>query len=153
MFDSQAKGKRAERDVADYLTSCGLAARRHVRTGTATVHDEGDIRIPGITFEVKHWDGGLTYGTVNTLLRKLELQRGDGQLGVLVERVDSIAAHRAAEWNAWLRFGTLLELLCYTGPLSNANQAAPTLLKLGEFVGLWKATGRAQLTNPFELAQ
>lgn len=147
-FNSQKKGKVAELDTCAYLTACGLKARRHRRGGDRTEQDEGDIRIPGVTFEVKHWDGDLSYGSVQTFLRKLELQRGEGNLGVLVERLDGIAAHRAGEWNAWMTVGTLSDLLNGT---HSRSQSDPVCLKLSVFVTLWKSAGRAVLTNPFEL--
>lgn len=150
MVNSQKKGKVAEQAVARYLTRRGLAARRYVRTGTADVHDEGDIRIPGVTFEVKNWSGGLTDGLIQTLLTKLDRQRGDGQLGVLVDRRDRIGEHAAGEWWAHMWLTTMTELL--RADVSDSPHRVVTV-HLDTFVDLWLASGRAVVSNPFELTQ
>lgn len=151
MVNSQKKGKEGERQVARYLTRRGLAARRHVRTGTAEQHDEGDIRIPGITFEVKTWGRPVTDLTIAQLLTKLDRQRGPGQLGVLVERRSGVSEARAGEWWAHLTVDTWARLHgldgCRTAP------DARVTIHLGTLVTLWLASGRAVLTNPFETGE
>lgn len=86
MVNSQAKGKQAERDVAAYLTRCGLPARRHVRTGTRDVADEGDIRLDTapVTIEVKNHAQPFTLKTLNSLIVKVGSQKRPGDLGLLV---------------------------------------------------------------------
>lgn len=86
MVDSQAKGKRAERDIANYLTRAGLPARRHVRTGTQFEADEGDIRLSTapVTIESKDYKHGVTKSQVVEFLAKLEKQKRPGDLGLLV---------------------------------------------------------------------
>ncbi len=102
------KGKRAERAVVSFLLNRGLGmARRVVRTGTATDPDEGDIRLPGVTIEVKHHAGGLSRLDVTTFLAKLSrTQCRPGDLGALVERVDRIAD--PGQWRVWLTMADLM---------------------------------------------
>lgn len=100
--DSAAKGKRAERVVADVFRSAGWPesdARRHVRTGDLRTPDEGDIRLPGVTVEVKHYKGGLTEQQIQGFMEKLRnSQCRPGEIGLLVERRDSIAPANAGRW-------------------------------------------------------
>lgn len=102
MINSQQKGKRAERDVVNWLKAHGWPqARRVVRTGDLYAPDEGDIRGLGpIVLEVKHHAGGLTEGQVSKFLTKLhEQQCQDGELGILVERREGV--RDAGSWWAW----------------------------------------------------
>jgi hypothetical protein len=102
MINAANKGKQAERDIAAYFTSRGIELRRHIRTGTMYEPDEGDLRGDGFTIESKNHGGDLSYGSVNTYLRKLTMiQKRPGDIGILVERLDRIGAHRAGEWRAW----------------------------------------------------
>lgn len=115
MINAANKGKQAERDIATYFTGRGIELRRHVRTGSryqttlpdgskhwVDVPDEGDLRGDGFTVESKNLGDDLTYGSVDTFLRKLTMvQKRPGDIGVLVERVSGIAGHRAGEWRAW----------------------------------------------------
>ena len=158
MINAQNKGKQAERDVANYLTRCGLAdanggpVRRYVRTGTAGEHDEGDLKIPGVTIEVKHWAGDLTHGSIVTLLAKLARQCGPGyELGILVDRLDSIGGHRAGEWKCHLWLSTFRDLIGGFDAQLPAGDA-PITMQLQTFVGLWIASGRAFVVNPFARA-
>jgi hypothetical protein len=84
--NSQAKGKRAELAVANYLTRNGLPARRFVRTGTAQLADEGDIRLDTApaTVEVKDHKHPFSANEVKALLAKLGTQKRPGDLGLLV---------------------------------------------------------------------
>jgi hypothetical protein len=96
--NSQAKGKRAELDVAKYLTRCGLPARRHVRTGTRDVGDEGDIRLDTapVTIEVKDHAKEWTWAVLERLVAKLQGQKRAGDLGLLV--VKRAGAADPANW-------------------------------------------------------
>jgi hypothetical protein len=106
------KGKKAERDVANYLTANGIPARRTVRTGDKNHSDDGDITIPGVCIEVKNWSGGLTMGSVETLLRKLEVQKGRKDFGLLVERLDRVAD--AGKWRVWMSPSDMARLLSHS---------------------------------------
>ena len=101
-MNSQAKGKTAELAVAKYLTRCGLPARRHVRTGTRDVADEGDIRLDTapVTIEVKNHAQPFSQTTLINLLAKLDVQRRPGDLGLLV--VKRAGAADPALWRCWL---------------------------------------------------
>lgn len=98
MVNRQAKGKRAERDVAAYLTRCGIPARRHVRTGTADTHDEGDLRLDTtpVTIEVKDHSKPFGLMAIHTLLKKLVVQKRPGDLGLLV--VKRVGSADPAQW-------------------------------------------------------
>lgn len=102
MTHSQAKGKRAELAVVSALVRAGLPARRHVRTGTRDVHDEGDIRLETapVTIEVKDWARGYSRGQVIALLEKLEQQKREGDLGLLVCKRAGVTD--AAGWDCWV---------------------------------------------------
>lgn len=99
--NSQSKGKRAELDVSRYLTRNGLPARRHVRTGTKDVHDEGDIRLDTapVTIEVKDWRRGYSHGDVVKLIDKLDSQKRPGDLGLLVCKRATYG--NPADWWCW----------------------------------------------------
>lgn len=100
--NSQAKGKRAELDVTNYLKRLGLPARRHVRTGTRDVTDEGDIRLETapVTIEVKDWRHGYTMTEVRKLVVKLQTQKRPGDLGLLVCKRATFAD--PADWHCWV---------------------------------------------------
>jgi hypothetical protein len=119
MINAANKGKQAERDVASYFTQRGIELRRHVRTGTQYEPDEGDLRGDGFTIECKNHGGDLSYGSVGTYLRKLTMvQKRPGDIGILVERLDRIGAHRAGEWRAWTTAEDAARLL--TDPQASA---------------------------------
>jgi hypothetical protein len=113
VVDSQAKGKRAERDVCAYLTRQGLPARRHVRTGTRDVHDEGDIRLDDapVTIEVKSWGTSqtMTVGAARTLVEKLDRQRRPDDLGWLVQKANGHAD--PGVWWCWMSQSDATRLL------------------------------------------
>lgn len=121
MVNSQAKGKAAERRVARYLTEAGLPARRHVRTGTVDVHDEGDIRLDcaPVTIEIKDYgvSNPITIGAARTLLTKLQRQKRPGDLGLLVVKANGHAD--PAVWH------------CYTDVADASLLLAPGLKAVG----------------------
>src|SRR3954470_4399426 len=102
MINAQAKGKTAERAVALALTRSGLPSRRHVRTGDALTHDEGDLRltVAPVTIEVKNWAKGYSRGQVAELLAKLERQKRPGDLGLLVCK--RVAVADPYGWDCWV---------------------------------------------------
>ncbi|HJT02278.1 MAG TPA: hypothetical protein VJ757_01420 [Pseudonocardiaceae bacterium] len=116
-INSQAKGKRAERDLVAYLKSAGWPdARRHVRTGDRFTADEGDIRLEGprgvgtVVLEVKHHAGGLNVGQVVVFLSKLwSAQCRPGELGILVERRERVTD--PGEWWAHMTWLTAFKLV------------------------------------------
>lgn len=151
-IDAQAKGKRAERHVAAYLVDQGwTTARRHVRTGTSQVSDEGDLRLDGITFEVKHYRGGLTEQQIVGFLDKLNRhQKRKGDIGILIERRDQIAPEHAGRWWAHLWLGDLARLAVVGGRLMWGDPAAPVRLTLQAAVRLLAESGyRPESGNPF----
>lgn len=101
-INSQAKGKRAELDVARALTRSGLPSKRHVRTGDRFTHDEGDLRltVAPVTIEVKDWAKGYSRGQVAELLDKLERQKRLGDLGLLVCKRSGMADPYG--WDCWV---------------------------------------------------
>lgn len=115
MINSQAKGKRAERDLVNYLKLGGWpSARRVVRTGDLYAPDEGDVRLDNngrvVVFEVKHYAGGLTAGQVEAFLGKLQTtQCRPGELGILVERRERVSGPE--EWWGWIAWMTFRRLL------------------------------------------
>lgn len=139
------KGKRAERAVVNYLREHGFAtARRVVRTGTAIELDEGDIRIPGVpvTFEVKHYAGGLTRQEISRFLRKLvDEQCRPGDLGILVER-----GHRVSDpgqWTAWLTLSDVEALLGADTRMCRQDAVAMGLGCLVRLLNQWVRGDRA----------
>jgi hypothetical protein len=102
MVNSQAKGKRAELQVANALTRSGLPSRRHVRTGDTYTPDEGDLRltVAPVTIEVKDWARGYSRGQVAELLDKLGRQRRTGDLGLLVCKRAGVADPYG--WDCWV---------------------------------------------------
>lgn len=116
-IDSGAKGKRAERDLANWLKLQGWPdAERAVVTGFAVQgrvkEDTGDIAgTPGITWQVKHYNGGLTYLEASRFLDQAVVQAAaaGNYLAVLVERRDMSAS--PASWWAWVTLGCLGHLI------------------------------------------
>lgn len=106
-INSQAKGKRAERDLAKWWKTHGYPdAERAVKTGTFQTHDAGDLILEWDWFrlcvEVKHHAGGLSDLQVDTFGAKLGQQcvRSKSKLGVLVERRDRVSD--PGRWWAYL---------------------------------------------------
>lgn len=97
-INSQAKGKRAERMLANWWKSHGYPdAHRAVITGDRFAPDGGDLVLQHLDFrlvvEVKHHAGGLTDGQVAEYGAKLirQTKQSNGTMGVLVERRDRVA--------------------------------------------------------------
>lgn len=97
-INSQAKGKRAERDLANWWKVNGYPdAERAVKTGTKQTHDAGDLVLEFGAFrlcvEVKHHDGGLSDLQVASFGAKLSQQcvQSKSNMGVLVERRDRVS--------------------------------------------------------------
>jgi hypothetical protein len=150
------KGKKAERDVANYLTANGIPARRSVRTGDANHHDTGDIEFEGVCIEVKNWAGDLTIGSVETLLAKLAHQKPQNRecFGLLVDRLDRVAD--PGKWRVWMTAHDALFLLTgYDGPGSSVGCAAaedtePVSVRLAYVVHRLKVGGWVRtVVNPF----
>lgn len=151
---SQNKGKVAERAVAKYLTSQGIPARRWERTGSATVHDEGDLRLDTcpVTIEVKNWSGDLTIGAARTLVDKLKVQKRDGDLGLLVDRLDRVAD--AGQWRCWLSVVDATRLLGgadgHYREHADGRTAWPVAFRFDTVVALLHANNWVRETvNPF----
>lgn len=97
-INSQAKGKRAERDLANWWKVNGFPdAARAVKTGDRFTPDAGDLILEHLDFrlvvEVKHHAGGLTEGRVAAYGEKLirQVAQSRGTMGVLVERRDRVS--------------------------------------------------------------
>lgn len=151
MVDSQAKGKRAERDVCAAFSRAGLPARRHVRTGTRDVADEGDIRLDTapVTIEVKDWSKGITEKVIRDLLAKLETQKRPGDLGLLV--VKRYGEAHAERWACWVNGHTAGRLLSTHGVSTWGHHCTdPVGFVLADVIRLL-ALGRwtTVLVNPF----
>jgi hypothetical protein len=145
MVDSQAKGKRAERDLVNYLKQVWPEARRHVRTGDLYSADEGDIRLDGsqgqgcVVIEVKHYAGGLTRTQVGAFLLKLETSQCRGtDLGVLIERREG--SSNPADWYAHLTLATLEKL----------TRGATTMGSPGEVVVRLRAADAFELVRRYQ---
>lgn len=166
MINSQAKGKRAERDLASWLREQGWPnARRHVRTGDRYAADEGDIRLDiganrDLVIECKHYAAGLTTGDVVRFLDKLvHRQCRGGDIGVLVERPTRVSD--VGRWWAYLSAGTLATLVSgrlvgpvATEPVRMALSCALTLVEAVDArfrapVVANASQGKSALINPY----
>lgn len=152
MVNSQAKGKAAELAVANYLTRCGLPARRHVRTGTRDVADEGDIRLDTapVTIEVKNHAQPFSVKTLTTLLIKLQTQRRPGDLALLV--VKKAGTADPGGWDCWVG-GIDASRLLSSEPEGTTNGVFvchPVKFVLADVVRLLTLGGWVpELVNPF----
>jgi hypothetical protein len=97
-INSQAKGKRAERQLANWWKTHGFPdAHRAVVTGDRFAPDGGDLVLEHggfrLVIEVKHHAGGLTDGQVTEYGTKLvrQIAQSKGSMGVLVERRDRVS--------------------------------------------------------------
>lgn len=124
-INSQAKGKRAERDLANWFKVNGFPdAARAVKTGDQFTMDAGDLILEHGIFrlcvEVKHHAGGLTQGQVSQFGTKLmnQVTQSRSAFGVLIERRDRVAD--PGQWWAHVpyrgfvnlpRFGTRAEFI------------------------------------------
>lgn len=151
MVNSQAKGKRAEGSVVAALVRAGLPARRHVRTGTADVHDEGDIRLETapVTIEVKDWAKAPTAAQLLALIVKLGRQKRPGDLGLLVVKRSGHAD--AASWYCWVSGLDATRLLgTPDGTPQSVYVLAPVCFTLGDVLRLVTLDDWThELVNPF----
>jgi hypothetical protein len=153
MVHSQRKGSRAEVGVANALTRSGLPSRRHVRTGTRTEHDEGDLRltVAPVTIEVKDWAKGYSRNQVAELLAKLERQKRPDDLGLLVCKRAGVADPYG--WDCWVTADDARDLLAgkynEEGSACNAFEH-PVCFVFGDVIRALVSGGWVtELTNPF----
>lgn len=156
MVHSQRKGSRAEVAVANALTRSGLPSRRHVRTGTRTEHDEGDLRltVAPVTIEVKDWAKGYSRGQVAELLDKLTRQARPGDLGLLVCKRAGVADPYG--WDCWVTADDGLQLLLGFGDPAvhwrpQDGYEHPVCFVFGDVIRALVSGGWVtELTNPFQ---
>lgn len=156
MVHAANKGKQAERDVARALTRSGIPTQRHVRTGDRFTHDEGDLRptTAPVTIEVKNWAKGYSRGQVAELLEKLERQKREGDLGLLVCKRVGVADPYG--WDCWTTAVDATRLLVGIKddliPLG-ANQPAfehPVCFVFGDVIRALVSGGWVtEIANPF----
>lgn len=152
--NSQAKGKRAERQLAAWWRDNGFPdAARYVKTGDRFVTDGGDLVLEHGEFrlvvEVKHHAGGLTDGQVAEYGTKLlrQVAQSKGTMGILVERRDRVSdasrwwVHIGARDFAILERNEVLTLLTH-----NATGFQPVRTTVGYFAHLLRSAGLAQVT-------
>lgn len=115
-INSQAKGKRAELQLANWFKANGFPdAARAVKTGDQFTMDAGDLILEHLSFrlcvEVKHHAGGLTQGQVYEFGKKLQSQvkQSRATFGVLVERRDRVAD--PGQWWVHAPFQSFVKLL------------------------------------------
>lgn len=154
MVNGQVKGKRAELAVANALTRSGLPSRRHVRTGTRTEHDEGDLRltVAPVTIEVKDWAKGYSRNQVAELLDKLERQKRRGDLGLLVCKRSGVADPYG--WDCWVEAGDAYLILAGTENYEGAGGLDgfehPVCFVFGDVIRALVSGGWVtELSNPF----
>jgi hypothetical protein len=156
MINAQAKGKTAERAVALALTRSGLPSRRHVRTGDAFTHDEGDLRltVAPVTIEVKNWAKGYSRGQVGELLAKLERQKRPEDLGLLVCK--RVAVADPYGWDCWTNAWDAARLLLAASgdalsPPVPSPFEHPVCFVFGDVIRALVSGGWVTaLTNPFQ---
>lgn len=154
MINAQAKGKTAERAVALALTRSGLPSRRHVRTGDALTHDEGDLRltVAPVTIEVKNWAKGYSRGQVAELLSKLERQKRPGDLGLLVCK--RVAVADPYGWDCWVAACDAARLLAPDTLVREYHDGGfehPVCFVFGDVIRALVSGGWVtELTNPFQ---
>jgi hypothetical protein len=157
MVNAQAKGKTAERAVALALTRSGLPSRRHVRTGDALTHDEGDLRltVAPVTIEVKNWAKGYSRGQVAELLSKLDRQKRPGDLGLLVCK--RVAVADPYGWDCWTNAIDARKLLMGVSVLAERRFPPrgpfehPVCFVFGDVIRALVSGGWVtELTNPFQ---
>lgn len=149
-INSQAKGKRAERDLANWLKVNGYPdAARAVKTGDRFTHDGGDLILDHNEFrlviEVKNRASVLRDSEVKEfgekLLHQVEQSRGD--LGILVEKRQRVS--NPGRWWAYVpaRAFSVLQLGLSTLNISNASSWAPVRVPVSHIVMLLQAAGLA----------
>jgi hypothetical protein len=152
MVHSQRKGSRAEVAVANALTRSGLPSRRHIRTGTRTELDEGDLRltVAPVTIEVKDWVKGYSRNQVAELLAKLLRQRRPADLGLLVCKRAGVADPYG--WDCWVTAFDAARLLTPADVPPNPPDGFehPVCFVFGDVIRALVSGGWVtELTNPF----
>lgn len=154
-INSQAKGKRAERDLAKWWKVNGYPdAERAVKTGTTQTHDAGDLILEWNRFrlcvEVKHHAGGLSDLQVASFGAKLSQQcvQSKSNMGVLVERRDRVSD--VGRW--WVhihaRHFAVIELEPFPEQMLNPMTSwRPVRVSVGYLAELLR---RARLASPAE---
>jgi hypothetical protein len=149
------RGAQTERAVALALTRSGLPSRRHVRTGDALTHDEGDLRltVAPVTIEVKNWAKGYSRGQVAELLSKLERQKRPGDLGLLVCK--RVAVADPYGWDCWVTAWCAMLLLDPTNAQPDLAAVGafehPVCFVFGDVIRALVSGGWVtELTNPFQ---
>lgn len=145
---NNAKGKRAERDVVNWLRDHGFpGAERAVRTGyTAngrSAADPGDVTgTPGIVWQVKD----VAREDIERWLAETEAQRLGGpgakpaELGILVVRRRGTAD--VGRWWAWLPIDQLSHVMAdETADQWLDPRTFPVRLELGDLVTLLRDAG------------
>lgn len=146
---SQDKGKRAERDLANWWKDMGYPdAARAVKTGDRFSHDGGDLVLRHgpftVVIEVKHHDGGLSdiqvaqFGT--KLLQQMQVSRA--LVGAVVERRDRVSD--AGRWWAHIHVRDLALLeLGRPELLAPCSGFRPARVSVGYLAGLLRRAGLA----------
>lgn len=152
MVHSQRKGSRAEVAVANALTRSGLPSRRHIRTGTRTETDEGDLRltVAPVTIEVKDWAKGYSRNQVAELLAKLLRQRRSADIGLLVCKRAGVADPYG--WDCWVTAFDAARLLIPADVPPNPPDGFehPVCFVFGDVIRALVSGGWVtELTNPF----
>jgi len=151
---NRSRGAQTERDVARALTRSGLPSRRQVRAGTRFEHDEGDLRltVAPVTIEVKNWKGGYPLGQVAELLSKLDRQKREGDLGLLVCKRSGVADPYG--WWCWVTAVDAAQLLMRRGDAHSVLSGPfehPVCLVFGDVIRALVSGGWVtEITNPFE---
>jgi hypothetical protein len=155
-INSQAKGKRAERDLAKWWRFNGYPdAERAVKTGTTQTHDAGDLILEHNEFrlcvEIKHHAGGLSDLQVASFGAKLGQQcvQSKSSLGILVERRDRVSdpgrwwVHVHAFHFARLEMAPPLVYFSDRPVIEPGNIFRPVRVSVGYFAELLRRTGLA----------
>lgn len=112
-INSQAKGKRGELAVVDYLKPWFPDARRTVRTGfrnaKSSAADEGDIDgTPGMCFQVKVLADELVSGKVLQGIYAETVEQAAGRMPLIVNKRNGLG--EVGQWWVWLAVGDLVRL-------------------------------------------
>lgn len=112
-INSQAKGKRGELAVVDYLKPWFPDARRTVRTGfrnaKTSAADDGDIDgTPGLCFQVKVLADELVSGKVLQDIHAETVEQAAGRLPLIVNKRSGRG--EVGQWWVWLPIGDLVQL-------------------------------------------
>lgn len=154
-INSSAKGKRAERHFAEWVSRNGWPnTTREIKTGTILKGDGGDVLVGKPPFlivcELKHLATGLTETKIREFRDKLRgqvLQSG-GWMGVLVERRNNVID--PGRWYVHVGAGDLAQVVkdfTWTH-VSDAStygvlDHVTVRLMVSEFFGMIRAAGNA----------